>query len=96
MITCKIENNKLIIEGEMKQGEKVNGLCCKGFDWEVSTIFPDNDPDCILIYGFCYNPDNCPNYDEHPLFDGVSSIEQLELALYLVEKETAVKEFEGI
>lgn len=96
MITYKIKNEELVIEGEMKQGEKVNGICCKSFDWEVSLVFrfPDNDPNYFSVWGTCENP-NCP-IEPNNHYHGVSNRLQEDIALYLLEEETAVKEFEGI
>lgn len=55
MIVPKLVNDEIIVEGEMRIGDKVSGLCCQGFDWVVATILVD-------VWGVCQNPD-CPDYN---------------------------------
>ena len=95
MITYRIENEELIIVGEMKEGEKVNGICCPGFDWEVSLVFrfPDNDPGGMSVWGACDN-NNCP-VEVGTHYHTISNRLQEDIALYLLDKEEATRAIQG-
>lgn len=62
------------------KGEIIPDFCCKGFGWEISVIFPDENPDHSMITGSCTNPD-CPDWngEKYDLFRGVSSVSQEDL-----------------
>ena len=68
MITAELSKNELIITGKMKEGDKVHGLCCSGYDWECLFVI-------ISACGFCHNPDcNAGVYDDgDATYRGVSS-----------------------
>lgn len=95
MITYRIENEELIIEGEMKPGEKINGICCSGFDWEVSLVFrfPDNDPGGMSVWGACDNP-NCP-VEDGTHYHRISNNSQETIALHLIYMEENVLPIQG-
>ena len=82
MIIPKLVNDDIIIEGEMQVGEKINGLCCAGFDWEVSAIFDS-------VWGNCANPD-CPAYNadlgkENDPYGGVSHKDIYDIADWMID-----------
>lgn len=84
MITYKLKDDELIITGSMHVGEKISGLCCPGHDWEVLTIFPDDDPGFVSVWGKCENLE-CPAEKNDPFWHGVSSYLQEDIADMLLE-----------
>ena len=81
MIKPTIVNDDIVIEGEIVVGEKINGLCCPGFDWEVSAILSS-------VWGNCVNPD-CPEYNhelgkENDPYGGVSQKDIDDIADWMI------------
>jgi hypothetical protein len=93
MIAYRIENEKLFIDSEMKEGEKISGLCCTSFNWEVLLTFPDNNPAYISVWGTCDNP-NCP-IEVGTHYHTISNRLQEDIALYLLDKEEATRAIQG-
>lgn len=87
MITYELKNEELTIKGEMKSGEMINGFCCPGFDWGVLLVFPHKDLGYTAVWGVCSNPDCMLGGDIH--YHGINHFTQEDIALYLLEKETA-------
>lgn len=81
MITPKLVNDDIVIEGEMQVGDKILGLCCSGFDWEVSAIIVD-------VWGNCTNPD-CPNHNDelgrNDPYHGVSHKDVWDIADWMLD-----------
>lgn len=80
MITPQIVNDDIVINGEMHVGDKVPGLCCPGFDWEVSAIFSD-------VWGNCTNP-NCPVSSDP--YKGVSHKDIYDIADWMLDHPVSV------
>ncbi len=79
MIKAYIEDNELISNGKVYEGDIYFGFCCKSFEWEVAMVSP------ILIWGVCRNS-SCPVNDSPTgWYQGVSAVDQEELELYLAE-----------
>jgi hypothetical protein len=80
-------DDELIVHGTMEPGEKLPSMCCKGFMWEVSETFPDDDPGSVSVWGHCENP-NCPHEtDNH--WHGISSCLQVDIAAHLLDMAEA-------
>lgn len=80
MIKPILDNDDIVVEGEMLVGDKIHGLCCSGYDWEVSAILDS-------VWGNCSNP-NCPAYDmtigpdDH--YRGVSHKDVFDIAEWMI------------
>lgn len=86
-------DNELIVYGTMQPGEKLPSLCCKGHMWEVSEIFPDDDPGNVSVWGKCENPD-CP-HEAGNHWHGVSSHLQVDIADHLLDMVVEPPKKEG-
>lgn len=64
------EDETLGIEGVIEVGEKINGLCCDGFDCEVVLIFPDPDPIYVSVWYICESP----SHDEDRKLDMYAAV----------------------
>ena len=82
MITPKLVNDDIVIEGEMQVDDRVPNLCCQGFDWVVATTIID-------VWGVCQNPD-CHDYQknmkpEDDPYRGVSHWDVRDLAEWMLD-----------
>ena len=84
MITVTINDDETLqIDGEILAGEKINGLCCDGFDSVVVKVFPDPE----LIYHSVWYGCDSPSHDgarETDMYAGIGSDTVEDIALFLI------------
>jgi hypothetical protein len=79
------ENDEIIIDGRMNEGDVVPGFCCRGHNWTVVRIFPDPNPADVSVWGQCDNP-NCTE-DPGGMYQGVYHQSVGDMAEWLIEHE---------
>lgn len=89
MLRAYFQNDEMVTEGEICEGEFYQDFCCEGFGWEVRWVYHETEPGYNSIWGHCENIE-CPRFQKDigpsDPWRGVRNVCQEEFAEWLAER----------